>query len=54
MASDAVQDMHQINALYQDIELALAMLLDPREREEALDRISAANRKIGEITKEWI
>lgn len=49
-----VSRMHEINSLYQDIEQALAMLLDPRERIEALERISAANKKIGEITAEWV
>ena len=51
---DATQAMHEINSCYQDIETALAMLMDPREREEAMDQIFAANKKIGEITKEWI
>jgi hypothetical protein len=51
---EAVAAIHEINSLYQDIEEALQQAMDPREREEAIDKIFAANRKIGEITKEWI
>lgn len=51
---DATAAIHQINSHYQDIEEALNMLLDPREREEAMNRIYAANKAIGEITQEWI
>lgn len=50
-AQEATQTLHEINALYQDIETILTSDQTPANK---LAAITVKNRQIGQITAEWI